>query len=136
VLEGADHRECRVGALVLVAAVRFQAVGAASGLEVDQGNARVVSAQEPFCGADAGIGPALFSRRVVRSCARVSHGAGLDRLLVEARARLAPTPTALSREAEGVTTRLDLDEPFRETEALGEQLRIAESQARGDSRLR
>lgn len=102
---------------------------------VQEACSAVVSPHEPRGGVEAGACPALLGGRVVRPRARLRHRPRLDRLLVEARARLVARPACHGGEAEMAVVTLDCDEPAEKPQPFRQQRRVVERRTRRDPRL-
>src|SRR5216683_2835399 len=134
-LQHRDHRQGRRGTLVAIAASGAEAVGAAAGSLVQHRNPGIVVAQEPrHAQVHAGEpGPVTGDGR--RAHARVGQRGDLDRLLVEARARLARPPSSGRHHGQVAAAGLDQQEPVEHPQAGVEERVTAQFPAGQDDRL-
>lgn len=98
-----------------------QPVTAAPTYAVEQRDPTIVGAEKPRRGTQRSLPPSPITGDVVREGTGFGHDPGFDRLLVEARARLAMPPAPDGREAEVLVDGLNIDQPAEQAKAAGEQ---------------
>ncbi len=134
-LERRDQGDRRLGALVLVAPVRFEAVVAAAGAGVEHRRAGVVVAEEPGHRPGHPAGEALVAGQIEGAPAGIGQGGRFDGLLVEAGTGVVRPPASARAEGEMVPGRLGGQEPLQQPDALARQPIVVQPPARGHERL-
>jgi hypothetical protein len=129
-LKGGDHREGRLGALVLISSTPFQTVTSAATYRVVERGAGVVLAEEPTGATGDSLAPSRVAGDLQSTGYGVSHRSHLDGLLIEPWSRFASSPSTHGYHGQSGRATLDVVEPAEHCQPVAKDGGVAQEIAR------